>query len=479
MAEPEPPERTVLAKLQLTRRAVRLPPRSEGSAEHRLARRFDVSLEVEFQSDREFVIEHATNISRGGLFVRTSRRPAVDSVVRVNVKLPSGAQIEGAAVVAHVREGEPGGVGLVFLSEDRSFANGLDAYLASLASAEARLPRPPTFDTSGFELEPLPEDRAAAKAAPEPKRRSGEPFGSYVLLERIGRGAMSEVFRARAADEQDGRDLALKRIVKERARDALARELMNQEASLAPVLRNEHIVSVIDRGEWDGQPFLVMERVDGADAGTLMEFLRGRGMELPVEVALLVVRSVLAALVHAHGAEKGGRALRVLHCDVSAGNVLVAVDGAVKLADFGAAQVRGGVSLSAARVGKQRYRSPELLRGEISANADLWSTAVLLYELLALRSPFDGESAEEVHRAILQGRIEPLRAWAPHVPDAVELILSRALAPAPAQRFRTAAEFHSAVSSALGDPQPARETLASIVRTFDIERRHTAAGAED
>jgi uncharacterized protein (TIGR02266 family) len=89
---------------------------------------------VEFRTEAEFLHEHATNISRGGLFVRTRARPELDSVVVVTVQLPTGARIQGEAVVVHVREGEEGGVGLAFLSEDRAFSERLDRYLAQLES---------------------------------------------------------------------------------------------------------------------------------------------------------------------------------------------------------------------------------------------------------------------------------------------------------------------------------------------------------
>ena len=106
-----------------------------GGPENRRDRRYDVALEVEFRTNAELAREHAVNISRGGLFVRTQLRPELDSVVLVTVQLPNGEKIQGEALVVHHREGEEeGGVGLAFVSEDRAFSDRLDRYLAELGS---------------------------------------------------------------------------------------------------------------------------------------------------------------------------------------------------------------------------------------------------------------------------------------------------------------------------------------------------------
>ncbi len=111
-------------------------PTSEPSgADLRRYKRFPVHLEMEFRTELDFVREHATNISNGGLFVRTAHRPPLDTIVRVDVRLPNGDRLEGDAMVVHlVDDPYKGGVGLTFLSDDPSFAETLDRYLASLAS---------------------------------------------------------------------------------------------------------------------------------------------------------------------------------------------------------------------------------------------------------------------------------------------------------------------------------------------------------
>jgi uncharacterized protein (TIGR02266 family) len=102
--------------------------------ESRRARRYEVALEVEFRTAAEFAHEHAVNISRGGLFIRTRLRPELETVALVTVRLPTGETIQGEALVVHHREGEQGGVGLAFVSEDRAFSERLERYLSEISS---------------------------------------------------------------------------------------------------------------------------------------------------------------------------------------------------------------------------------------------------------------------------------------------------------------------------------------------------------
>ena len=114
------------------------PAPAEASEGQRRGRRFAVKLELEFRTELEFVREHALNISNGGLFVRTAHRPPPDSVVTVDVKLPNGERLQGDALVVHVIDDSyAGGVGLAFLTEDPSFVETLDRYLASLVGASS------------------------------------------------------------------------------------------------------------------------------------------------------------------------------------------------------------------------------------------------------------------------------------------------------------------------------------------------------
>ncbi|MCE9672277.1 serine/threonine protein kinase [Myxococcus stipitatus] len=290
--------------------------------------------------------------------------------------------------------------------------------------------------------------------------------GRYELLSRLGRGGMAEVFLARVREgPRAGEHVALKRVRPERAHDAEAHEQLLHEAELARCLSHPHIVGFIEYGEAPDGGYLALELVEGPDLGRVLAQCRKRGIELPIDISVLIVRQVLEALEHAHSATSTtGRPLGVVHCDVSPHNVLLSRAGEVKLADFGVARSRAGMTLDARRLGKQHYRSPELLAGEVSVAVDLWATAVLLYELLSLESPFPSGPEEEVEAAIRGGRVKPVRLSAPAVSDALALVLDRALAPHPAQRFTSARQFARALAAIADDRVATPLAVAAVVR---------------
>ena len=135
-----------------------------------------------------------------------------------------------------------------------------------------------------------------------------------------------------------------------------------------------------------------------------------------------------------------------------------------KLADFGVARSRAGAAVDWRRLGKQHYRSPELLAGEVSVAVDLWAAAVLLYELLSLESPFPEGTAEAVEASIRSGRVTPVRMVAPEVSDPLALVLDRALAPRPAQRFSSAEQFARALAALSDDRVATPLAVAAVVR---------------
>ncbi|MBJ6761416.1 serine/threonine protein kinase [Myxococcaceae bacterium JPH2] len=291
--------------------------------------------------------------------------------------------------------------------------------------------------------------------------------GPFELLERLGQGGNAEVFRARFREgPHQGLHVALKRVRPERLRDAEAREQLLHEAELARCLRHPHIVGFVAYGELPDGGYLALELVEGTDLGKVLAQCRRRRIELPIDISVLIVRQVLEALAHAHAATSStGRPLAVVHCDVSPHNVLLSREGEVKLADFGVARSRvATAAMDSRRLGKQAYRSPELLAGEVSVAVDLWATAVLLYELLSLESPFPSGPADEVDASIRGGRVTPVRMRVPEVSDALALVLDRALAPSPAQRFASAEQFARALAALSDDRVATPLAVAAVVR---------------
>ncbi|NMO23239.1 serine/threonine protein kinase [Pyxidicoccus fallax] len=290
--------------------------------------------------------------------------------------------------------------------------------------------------------------------------------GRFELLSRLGRGGMAEVFLAKVREgPRAGEQVALKRVRPERAHDAEAHEQLLHEAELARCLHHPHIVGFVEYGELPDGGYLALELVEGPDLGRVLAQCRRRRIELPVDISVLIVRQVMEALAHAHQATSPtGRPLGVVHCDVSPHNVLLSRTGEVKLADFGVARSRAGAALDARRLGKQHYRSPELLAGDVSVGVDLWAGAVLLYELLSLESPFPSGPGDAVESSIRGGRVTPIRTLVPRVSDGLALVLDRALAPNPSQRFKSAEQFARALAPLCDDRVATPLAVAAVVR---------------
>lgn len=263
------------------------------------------------------------------------------------------------------------------------------------------------------------------------------------MLRRIGRGGMAEVFEA-VATGADGfeRRVALKRVLPDKAADARFRAMFFDEARLASRLHHANVVAVLDYGLEGERPFQVLELVDGADLGALLD---ERG-PLPLGLALHVGREVALALDHAHRAKGAdGAPLGLVHRDVSPSNVLVSREGEVKLTDFGIAFAHGRRTETAAGTvkGKAAYMSPEQLMGApLDGRSDLFALACLIHAAATGASPLAGE--DRMAR-LLAGAPLPLD---PSLPEDVRALLGRGLRLARSERFGDAAELAEALAEA-------------------------------
>ncbi len=271
------------------------------------------------------------------------------------------------------------------------------------------------------------------------KLEAGRTLGRYELLAAAGQGGMAEVFRAR--DSQLDRIVALKVVLPHLAsQEELTRRFL-REARLAASLEHPHILPVYDFGEQDGTPFLVMPWVDG---GSLEERMGARPVER--ERALAWLQEIASALDHAHQAG-------VLHRDVKPSNVLLDRHDRALLADFGiayAASAATRLTRAGTVLGTPEYMAPELVEGEpASAASDLYSLAVLGWELLAGRPPFSGESALSVLHQHANKPVPLLSGLVPELPVAVDRVFQRGLAKRPAQRPAGCGAFAAELASAL------------------------------
>jgi serine/threonine-protein kinase len=207
------------------------------------------------------------------------------------------------------------------------------------------------------------------------------------------------------------------------------------------------IVKVLDGGVIAGTPFMVMDLVDGRDLAAVLKRCRFRQIKLPIDFAVFIACQLLDALAYAH-ALKGadGKPLGLVHSDVTPGNVFISIVGELKLGDFGVARgVADYVGIQAVG-GKAHYLSPEsLAHGTVTPSLDLWSVAVVLYELLAGVRPFEGETTDAIIAAVKSGRHTPIEQLRPEVGPAVSAVLHRALAVDPTRRFKDANEMKAAL----------------------------------
>lgn len=254
--------------------------------------------------------------------------------------------------------------------------------------------------------------------------------GRYEILDRIGTGGMSLVYRAR--DLSLSRLVAVKILKHQWAEDEEVVRRFKQEARASASLVNRHVVQVFDVGaEVPDIHFMVMELVAGE---TLREKI-DKDAPLPVEKALDIADQVLLGIEAAH-------AKKLIHRDIKPQNILISEDDdIVKVADFGIAYAATSGTLvnTGSMFGTVQYLSPEQARGKlIGPQTDLYSMGVVLFEMLTGRLPFEGESAIGVAIKHLQDEAPTVQSLRPDVPDAVNVIVERALAKDPADRYQTA-----------------------------------------
>ena len=260
---------------------------------------------------------------------------------------------------------------------------------------------------------------------------TGSLFADRYLIERkLGSGGMADVWLA--GDQELGRRVAVKILHERYASDEQFVERFRREATHAAGLTHPNIVSIYDRGVAAGSYYIVMEYVEGR---TLKELIVTRG-PCPVPVAISYTRQILAALRYAH---KNG----IIHRDIKPHNVIVDHEGRVKVADFGIARAGASEMTEAGSiVGTAQYLSPEQARGApVDESSDLYSTGIVLYELLTGTVPFTGETPVEIAMKHLSQTPEAPSARRTGIPRDLDLVVLRALAKEPAERYRSAAEL--------------------------------------
>jgi serine/threonine protein kinase len=283
--------------------------------------------------------------------------------------------------------------------------------------------------------------------------------GRYQIGELLGRGGMADVHLG--LDARLGRRVAIKLLKPSLANDPAFRTRFRQEAQAAARMAHPTIVRVFDAGEEIAKdssgrelqvPFIVMEHVEGQ----LLKDLVAQG-PMPAEQAAHIVDGILTALEYSHRAG-------VVHRDIKPGNVMVTSTGQVKVMDFGIARAISDSSATIAQtsaiLGTAQYFSPEQARGEaVDARTDLYSTGVVLYELLTGKPPFAGETAVATAYQHVSEPPTPPGRLNPAVTPALDAVVMHALAKDRFERFQSASDFKSDLEAAVAGKLPDRQLV--------------------
>ncbi|MCM2268530.1 MAG: TonB family protein [Thermoanaerobaculia bacterium] len=322
-------------------------------------------------------------------------------------------------------------------------------------------------------------------AVPSAARAGAGPveFGQYTLLERIALGGMAEVWKARMKGvEGFQKTVAIKKILPHLTDSSDFVTMFVDEAKLAAQLNHTNIIHIYDLGKIADDYYIAMEYVDGKDLRSILNAARDRDVPLPLGLSLLVASRLAAALDHAHRQKDfEGRALGLVHRDVSPQNVLISFDGDIKLCDFGIVKAVSKASKTqmGALKGKLQYMSPEQAWGRpVDARSDIFSLGTLLFEMLTGRRLFAGESEMSVLDAVREGRIQAPRDLDPRVPLEVNATVLKSLAREPKDRFQSAGDLQREIDGILASlkPTPSQRDLAHYVqRLFDVGARPSPA----
>ncbi|MBW5486059.1 protein kinase domain-containing protein [Streptomyces bambusae] len=296
-------------------------------------------------------------------------------------------------------------------------------------------------------MAPEPEGNGAGTAeSPEHWGAGGlVGDGRYRLTHRLGRGGMAEVFAAE--DVRLGRTVAVKLLRADLAEDPVSKARFTREAQSVAGLNHHAVVAVYDSGEDrvgpNTVPYIVMELVEGR---TIRELLLSSEAPGP-EQALIIVSGVLEALAYSH--QHG-----IVHRDIKPANVIITNTGAVKVMDFGIARALHGAQATMTQtgmvMGTPQYLSPEQALGKaVDHRSDLYATGCLLYELLALRPPFTGETPLSVVYQHVQDAPVPPSQLGESIPPELDGLVMRALAKDPDDRFQSAEEMRGLVQYGL------------------------------
>lgn len=260
--------------------------------------------------------------------------------------------------------------------------------------------------------------------------------GRYLLGEMIGTGGMADVYIA--SDQRLSREVAIKILRSDLAKDPSFVARFRKEAKAAAGLNHPAIVAVYDSGE-EPAPYIVMELVSGETLREIIYTLRDAGKKLPVGRALEIAEGILTGLEYSH-------ARQIVHRDIKPANVMITDSGDVKVMDFGIARAMDDLGATLTNtwnvLGTAQYLSPEQAVGESAdSRSDIYSTGCLLFELLSGQPPFTGETPVSIALQHASNIAPRIRTVDPSLPEGIDKVLAVALAKKPEDRYQSAQEM--------------------------------------
>lgn len=262
----------------------------------------------------------------------------------------------------------------------------------------------------------------------------------YEIIERVGSGGMSEVYKAR--DHKLNRLVAIKILKREFSEDKTFVQKFIREAQSAAGLMHPNIVNVYDVGQEGNTHYIVMELVDGI---TLKKYIENKGKLSPKEVVSIGIQAALGI----DAAHKNN----IIHRDIKPQNIIISKEGKVKIADFGIAKAASSETVSSNAMGSVHYISPEQARGGYSdAKSDIYSLGITLYEMVTGRVPFDGDTTVSIAIQHLQDELIEPSKYTPDVPISLEQIILKCTQKSPERRYHSAEELIADLKKSLISP---------------------------
>ncbi|MBZ0233850.1 MAG: serine/threonine protein kinase, partial [Deltaproteobacteria bacterium] len=290
-------------------------------------------------------------------------------------------------------------------------------------------------------------------------------FGRYLLIQRISRGGMGEIFLAKHGLAGFEKLCVIKKVLPSLAADEQFISRFIDEAGVAIKLQHVNVAQVFEVGRVGDEYFLALEYVEGRDLRRTLTLLQRAGRRMPVDLALFIAREMAQGLAYAHRRTSAdGASLNLVHCDISPPNVVVSFEGETKIIDFGIAKsaLRATATDPKMGFGKFGYMAPEQLvrGGQVDHRTDIYAVGVVLFELLTgqrLYEVGDNPDYRALARQVVKGEFRRLSEIDPGLAHLDELVV-RALTPKAEDRYQTAAELRDAIQQALVSINPTIST---------------------